>query len=117
MEYSNINEMLITRFPELKDEYEADREYYHDIPHVAYGDLFVPYIKKACRELDMSKIERISLFLEEMELSEDDCVNNLVGVSVIESLLLDEEAPLTVLRQHLKKETLKDVETMENWKP
>jgi len=117
MKYENVIERLMSRFPELKDKYEADKDYYESLPYVVYEGFFVPYIVKACRNLDIVKINEISAFLEEMIQSENDRVNTLVGVAVIESLMYEEEAPLKVLRKYLKKETLKELVSMENWKP
>ena len=120
MEYDNIINILIDRFPELKNIYEADYEEddYEGLPHVIYGNVFIPYIVKTCKNADVAKLNEISLFLEEMAQSEDYGVNNLLGVSVIESLYNDsfiDPEPLKILRKHLKEKTLQELVNMEKW--
>jgi len=108
MEYDNIIETLLFRFPELRNDYEENKDYLEGLPYGVYEDIFMHYVVKMCKDTNTDKLKEISIFLEEMAQSEDDLVNNLFGVAIIESLYYDQDT-LKILKPYLKEKTLKEL--------
>jgi len=111
--YNEAVNVLVKRFGDKITNLEAEE--YRDLPTVFYEHYFVPYIKNEFTEEMLrnpsekntkhtkkssksEKIEEIFIFLEEMAESEDAEVKNLLQVSVLEALYIDES-----IRNELKK--------------
>jgi hypothetical protein len=94
MNYPELNSQLLARVPEvfggyaeLKAMWDGDEPG----PHVLYEDVLVPYLIKLLQRQE-AEIALLSAFafLEELAVSEDSEVRNVLGASVLEALNEDQ---------------------------
>ncbi|MBT3362768.1 MAG: hypothetical protein HN929_13345 [Chloroflexi bacterium] len=90
MKYENLNIELIKRFPELADAAKkvfAWMQGEKPGPHIFYGDFLNPLLIEELSTLNNPEfIDKIFEFLEEMALSDDVEIQNVVIVTVLEQL-------------------------------
>lgn len=104
MTYTNIIEELFAKFPLLEQRYFDEGDYIWGLPYLCYALVFVPYIREVVEENDIEVITHICDFLEEMAISEDDQVSNLMAVGVLEDIL-SERSLVARLKKYLKAKT------------
>ncbi len=95
MIYNNLYDEFLNLFPEDRDIFEQlEKETKviksEDGVYVMYDMVVVPYIKKIVDE-NSEKTKRAFAFFELMEKDADPEVGNVVEVSVLESLISDED--------------------------
>ena len=95
MIYNNLYDEFLNLFPEDRDVFEQlEKETKviksEDGIYVMYDMIVVPYIKKIIDE-DPEKTKRAFNFFELMEKDADPEVGNVVEVSVLESLISDDD--------------------------
>lgn len=114
MNYENIVELLLMEFPRIKKEDAYDDDLL-DLPHCVFGIVFVSYVVKLCKNRNDSILIKVGEFLERMALSEDVNVRNVLEVSVLESLVYDDDYNLIKgdLKHYLKELTLKEIQYWE----
>ena len=90
MDKKELNRMLIRKFPEL------EKSYYDEVSwqegdetgsHVVYGDVLNPYIRECISKGNISKLKEIFEFIEDLIVTGDNYADNVVSVSVLESVL------------------------------
>jgi len=86
LDYCTIIDEVLRRFPNVETDVKP---YCLDLPHVVFESGFVPIIKE-CLKNDLPSKQSIFIFLEEMALSDDKDVRDLLLVSVLESLADDD---------------------------
>ena len=88
--YSELNQSLLRSLPALQPGYQELRRLWNGEepgPHVVYGDVLVPYlIDKLLHEPECAGIASAFELLEELLLTEDSDVRDVVGASVLEGL-------------------------------
>lgn len=87
--YDEAITILINHFPEMKNIYELNKDYYEDIPYVFYESEFVKYIVNFANSNDRDKLTEAFKFVEDMLKNGDEKVVNLIKVAVIESLFFE----------------------------
>ncbi|MBG9944241.1 hypothetical protein ABE237_16190 [Brevibacillus formosus] len=111
MEYGNIIRKLLTDVPQIRPYYEEEIEWLEeDLPHVIFGMVLTPYIIKSLEE--HRNVETIFNFLEEMALSVDEKVQELLVVSVLESLIT-ERGIIEIAKSHMGERTRQLFKTAE----
>lgn len=86
---ADMNKLLLSRFPELKEDFEKETAWNEGIEtgsYVVYEDVFMPFIIKSFAEKNKDDILRIMNFVEEMASSEDFEKRNLIGVTIIDNI-------------------------------
>ena len=104
--------LTFVRFPMLKNEYEKEGDYIQGLPHLCYSIVFVPFIRQACLANNENSLQHICNFLECMATSKDERVKEVLGASVLESMLSEREA-IHSLTCYLGTHTLKLLAAME----
>lgn len=109
MNYSNILAQLLLKFPELKKDMD-DNDYLHDLPHCFFDIILVRFIISACKNGDKNILVRAGEFFEQMALCDDENVKELLNVSLLEPMVLEEENVLPILKKYFSQNTLKALE-------
>lgn len=107
MKEKEFNLKLIEKFPELKPKYEDEvnwQEGDNTGSHVVYGDVFVPFIIENLNKKDNEKLIEIFNFIEELLNMNDDYVEDVISVSVIESIIYKD---INLIKKYAKEKTLK----------
>lgn len=90
MKYEELNNVLPLYFPNLKQLIDSEMdtfECYRPGPHVLYGNILNPNVKKILEhEEDQAALKQIFSFYEELAISEDEEVRNLLQVTLLEAL-------------------------------
>jgi hypothetical protein len=88
--YEDISSKLIEKFPELREKYEKELEWWSpDKPgeHIVFGDFFTPYLVELLETgRDSGRLERAFGFLDCMISSDDAKVREVAVVTVLEYL-------------------------------
>lgn len=96
MHYSDLNSQLLARVPEVFEGYAELKAMWDGDepgPHVLYGDVLVPHLVKLLRSQEAEiALLRIFSFLEELAVSDDPEIRNVLGASVLEGLNGNPEA-------------------------
>ncbi len=87
--YDEAITILVNRFPELKQIYELDKDYYKDLPYIFYESKFIKFIVETTKINSKKTLIEIFEFVEDMLKNGDEKVKNLIEVAVIESLYFD----------------------------
>ena len=85
--------MLIDAFPELRQAYDEEvcwQEGDNTGSHVVYGDLFSPEILKLLDAGELESVKRYLAFAEKLLESGDEYADNVVALSVLETIYYDE---------------------------
>ncbi len=112
-----LNFKLISSFPELKNEYKDEVSWQEGDDtgsHTIYGDVLVPYIRKAIQEKNSLILVKVFDFLESLLLCKDEYAMEVVYFSVIESLIYDEEIKLDTFIHFAKDKTLLAIQELIN---
>ena len=87
--YDEAITILVNRFPELKQIYELDKDYYKDLPYIFYESEFIKFIVETAKINSKKTLIEIFEFVEDMLKNGDEKVKNLIEVAVIERLYFD----------------------------
>lgn len=87
MTYDGLIEELLNYFPLLWEKYKDEGDYIEGLSHLCYEIVFVPFIRQTCLDAEEDKMRLICDFMEQMAISEDGMVSEVLAVSVLESLL------------------------------
>lgn len=109
LQKDNLVENLLGLFPELRFKFEEEaRNYEEDYSkylHLVFGDIFNPYLIRVLKEDEISnEMKKAFIFLEDMALSKDEAVINVLVVTVLE-YLGDDKRLLSKAREHMGKNT------------
>ena len=105
MEYNDLVKSLLNTFPELMDEYEI-QDHIQELPHCVFSMILVPQIEEWLRNKEILKLEHLGVLLEQMAISKDVKVREVVNVSVLEPLVLGKDGQTFYFEKFLGAETL-----------
>ena len=118
MTSAELNFKLTETFPDLMGNYRKETEWQDGDEtgsHVIYADVFVPFVKEQMQAENEQVLERIFAFVEAMLSSDDAYASEVIFLSVLESLIFDEEVDRGRLVQSAKEKTLQALrEILEN---
>jgi len=103
MTNKEINLLMIEKFPQLQNAYEEEVSWQEGDDtgsHVVYGDIFTYYIESEI--LKGADTTKIFDFIEEAFLSGDQDFDNVMSVTVLEYLLLNDKLTESDIFPHLK---------------
>ncbi len=89
MNESELNNKLLTSFPELKAEFEDYISWQDGMDtgaFLTYEDIFRPRIERALKTGDSAFLERAANFIENLYLTGDSYAMNVVYVGILEGL-------------------------------
>lgn len=112
MTSKELNLKLIEAFPEIKNVYLEETAWQEGDKtgsHVVYEDVFVPFIKMQINNKNKTLLAEIFEYIEKLLELDDKYANEVISLSVIESLLFDEEVDNLFFIQFAKQNTLKTV--------
>ena len=112
MTYDNLIHDLLIKFPALESIYIEEGDYIEGLPHLCFEIVFVPYLKRSCLSDKDSEMSEINSFMEEMADSKDEMVQEVLAVSVLESILCEREI-VVILKKHLKSHTFEMLRLLE----
>ena len=84
-----LNYMLIQWIPEIAEAYEKEIEWQEGDEtgsHIIFGDVLVPYIIKLVEDQEGEALKKIFDFIENLLSLDDEYAEEVVALSVIESL-------------------------------
>lgn len=87
--FDNMSDTLLDKFPELKTSYAEERKFWDDEepgPHIVYGDILMPFIRKLIDDGDEKKLQEVFNFLEKVSNNNDVKVQEVICVTVCEYL-------------------------------
>lgn len=113
MNYENIIELLLLEFPDIKDKLETE-DYLSDLPHCIFEIILIPFVKSKCKNPEEKELLKLGVFLEKMSMCEDMKVRELMNVSFLEPIVLDDKEVLSVLKNYLGEKTLMELDYWEN---
>lgn len=87
--YDDAITILISRFSEMKEIYELDKDDYENLPYVFYESKFVKFIVNSANMNNEKVLSEVFDFVEDMLKNGDEKVVNLLEVAVIESIYFD----------------------------
>ena len=108
-----LNLKLIEAFPEIKDVYFKETSWQDGDEtgsHVVYADIFVPFIKAQISDGKEQAIDSVFHYIEKLLEVNDEYANEVVSLSVLESLLFDEDVENAYFIQFAKPKTLELIE-------
>ncbi|NDI36668.1 DUF7674 family protein [Chengkuizengella sediminis] len=117
MNKSNLSEELIMKIPELKPLYDKELDDWEEFPgnHNVFGNVLNPFLVELLEKKNQERLKkRIFQFFEDMALSEDDDVQNVLIVTVLE-YLGDSEKCLKEARKLMGNRTLEFSKEVEKW--
>ena len=94
MTSKELNLKLIESFPEVKDVYYEETSWQDGDEtgsHVVYADIFVPFIKAQISDGKEQAIAGVFHYIEKLLELNDEYANEVIALSVLESLLFDED--------------------------
>jgi hypothetical protein len=106
--YKKYNELLLTKFPSLKDEFEkytSSQDGINTGSTLVYEDIFVPFVIKQLININIEEINKITELIDELLASKDEYANNIAYVAILESLKSDSNGKK--IRNYLNKNSLK----------
>ena len=109
MSSKDLNLKLIESFPEIKDIYLEETSWQDGDEtgaHVVYADVFVPFLKEQIIRKKEQTLSTAFNYIEEVLGLNDEYANEVVALSVLESLLFDEEVDNIFFIQFAKPKTL-----------
>ena len=109
MTSKELNLKLIESFPDIKDVYYEETSWQDGDEtgsHVVYADIFVPFIKAQISDGKEQVIADAFHYIEKLLELNDEYANEVIALSVVESLLFDEDLDNAFLVQFAKPNTL-----------
>ncbi len=94
MTSKELNLKLIELFPEIKDVYYEETSWQDGDEtgsHVIYADVFVPFIKAQISDRQEQTLVSVFRYIEKLLELNDEYANEVITLSVLESLLFDED--------------------------
>ncbi|MBQ7975791.1 MAG: hypothetical protein IJ300_08935 [Clostridia bacterium] len=113
MNSRELNLKLIDFFPEINGMYQEETVWQDGDEtgsHVVYADVFVPFIKEQITESNEQMLSKTFDYIESLLNLNDEYANEVVALSVIETLLFDDEIDNALFIQFAKTKTLKLIE-------
>lgn len=109
-----IIDHLIDSFPELEDEINKEI-YYNFSAHLVFDMILFPRVMEWAENNQTEKLKKLSDLLEEMLLSMDNiCIPNVVEVSFLETLVLEDGDIISKLKPYFHTQTLKSLQYLMN---
>lgn len=108
-----LNMKLQASFPEIISVYREETSWQDGDEtgsHVVYADVFVPFIKDQISQGNELCLTRIFDYIESLLVSEDLYANEVLSLSVLESLVCDEEIDSRLLLRFAKERTIQVVQ-------
>lgn len=87
LNYNELIETLLERFPEIEDVYKQEKDWVEDLPHLVFGTIFNPYFLRLLKSENTNKIVEAFKFLEDMANSSDTKVQEILVVTILEYIL------------------------------
>ena len=109
MTSTQLNLKLIESFPQIKDLYIEETSWQDGDEtgsHVVYADIFVPFIREQIVGKNEQMLIKIFNYIEGLLNLKDEYANEVVALSVIESLIFDEDVDNSYFMQFAKQNTL-----------
>lgn len=109
MTSKELNLKLITHLPELDYNYHQETSWQDGDEtgsHVVYADVLVPFIKEQMLSENKAYLTKIFEYIEILLETEDEYASEVVSLSVLESLLFDEEVNNSLLLSFAKPKTI-----------
>ncbi len=113
MTSSELNLKLTTSFPEIQDIYLEETSWQDGDEtgsHVVYADVFIPFIKEQMLAQNESMLVKIFNYIEMLLGLNDAYANEVITLSVIESLLFDDDVDNKLLVRFSKEKTLQTIQ-------
>ena len=104
-----LNLNLVKCFPEIKDVYLQETSWQDGDEtgsHVVYADIFVPFIKSQIAQNNKVLLVRIFKYIEQLLTLNNEYINEVVALSVIESLIFDEDVDNAYFMKFVYQKTL-----------
>ena len=112
MKYEDLYDEFINLFPEDKEFFKRLEEETGAVRsigmHIMFGLVVSPYILRLL-EKEPEKAKKAFEFIEKMETSEDERIANVADVSVLESLITEEDGGIEKIRKYLGPKSLASV--------
>ena len=90
MAYDDLISRLLNDIPQIRPMIEEEMEWLEEnLPHVLFGIVVTPFIIKGLR--GNKEVTNILKFLEQMAISDDEKVQEVLVVSVLESLIVERD--------------------------
>ena len=108
MTSKELNLKLIESFPEIKDVYFEETSWQDGDEtgsHVVYADIFVPFLKEQIITRNEQLLFETFEYIENLLELDDDYVNEVIALSVLESLIFDEDVDNASFIQFAKPNT------------
>jgi hypothetical protein len=89
MKEIELNELLLSKFPELKKNFEEETSWQDGLNTgciVTFEDVFMPLFEKAVDTNNENLLKRISIFIEELSNIDDDYVQNVFYIAILENI-------------------------------
>lgn len=109
MTSKELNLKLIESFPEIKDVYCEETSWQDGDEtgsHVVYADVFVPFIKAQISYGQEQTVASVFHYIEKLLELNDEYANEVIALSVLESLLFDEDVDNAFFIEFAKPKTL-----------
>lgn len=118
LRFDDLIKTVLREFPELETKYETEKDYLEGLPNLFFENILVPYIKiTVASENKEDTLKKIFVLLENMLISEDEKVQEVVVVSVLEALI-SERTLIKKIQLYFGKNTsycLKKLEKVYGW--
>ena len=108
MTSKELNLRLIKAVPEIKERYMEETSWQDGDEtgsHVVFADVLVPFIKKQIEDGNEKLLRDIFAFLEDLLKIDDNYAEEVVVLSVLESLVFDEETDNKIIKELSKEKT------------
>lgn len=109
MTSKELNLKLIESFPEIREAYIEETAWQDGDEtgsHIVYEDVFVPFLKEQLIDEKEQTLNDAFTYIEKLIELNDEYANEVVALSVIESLLFDEEVDKAYLIRFAKPNVL-----------
>jgi len=112
VEYNKLISTLLEKFPNLKEEYE-ENDHLWNLPHCVFEIIVLPYIMLLYQKNDNKHLDEMGQYLEQMCLSKDVKVVEVLNVSLLEPIALKGKEIMQEIKPFLGNETLENLEFWE----
>lgn len=89
MTSQELNENLLSNFPELKEKFEEETSWQEGIEtgsFVVFEDVFMPFVKDSVKNNSKDIINKIFDYIEKLSFSNDGYVQNVLYVAILENI-------------------------------